>query len=201
MPAEGAFLLAYGERKLHVVAHDEPGGALRLTIDGHVVLVEKERDPSVLSTAYTGKLTRYLVDEGAHVAKGAPYAEIEVMKMLCMLTAPEAGRLSVERPAGSFVQAGDVIARMELDDPSLVERPRPFSSELGEHAPIIDDGTLGAGCGARSLSAALSGVSARLDSILDGYLDNEEEVLGQLHEALHDPSLLRAELGLSLIHI
>lgn len=39
----------------------------------------------------TGKLVRYLVEDGGHVAADAPYAEIEVMKMMMTLLTPAAG--------------------------------------------------------------------------------------------------------------
>ena len=46
-------------------------------------MLEKEKDPSVLSAPYAGKLTRYVVEDGAHLTKGDAYAEVEVRTM-CM---------------------------------------------------------------------------------------------------------------------
>ena len=56
------------------------------------------------------------------MAQGAPYAEMEVMKMLFMLTAPEAGVATLIKPANTFVETGEMIARLELDDASLVAK-------------------------------------------------------------------------------
>lgn len=39
----------------------------------------------------TGKLVRYLVEDGGHIAADAPYAEVEVMKMMMTLLAPASG--------------------------------------------------------------------------------------------------------------
>ena len=39
---------------------------------------EKERDPTVLRAPSAGKLLHYLVEDGAHVAAGDCYGEIEV---------------------------------------------------------------------------------------------------------------------------
>lgn len=41
----------------------------------------------------TGKLVRYLVPDGGHIAADAPYAEVEVMKMMMPLLAPASGAL------------------------------------------------------------------------------------------------------------
>ena len=43
------------------------------------------------------KLTRYVVDDGAHLAKGEAYAEVEVMKMLFLLNVSEAGTISLSK--------------------------------------------------------------------------------------------------------
>ena len=47
-----------------------------MTLDGKVVMLEKEKDPSILTAPYAGKLTRYLVDDGAHLRRGEPFAEV-----------------------------------------------------------------------------------------------------------------------------
>jgi len=41
----------------------------------------------------TGKLVRYLVEDSGHIAADAPYAEVEVMKMMMTLLAPASGAL------------------------------------------------------------------------------------------------------------
>jgi cell wall-associated NlpC family hydrolase len=58
----------------------------------------------------SGKLVRYLVEEGAPVAAGTPYVEVEVMKMYMTLTVPEAGRLRPAKPEGSMLEPGDLIS-------------------------------------------------------------------------------------------
>ena len=54
----------------------EPGDRIRMTLDGKVVFLEKEKDPSVLAAPYGGKLTRYLVEDGTHLDRGGAYAEV-----------------------------------------------------------------------------------------------------------------------------
>jgi len=41
----------------------------------------QEYDPTRLTTDVAGKLARCLVPDGAHLKKGEPFAEVEVMKM------------------------------------------------------------------------------------------------------------------------
>ena len=71
-------------------------------------MLEKEKDPSILTAPYAGKLTRYLVEDGAHLRRGEPFAEVEVMKMLFLLTVSEAGVISLAKGSGNVaVDAGE----------------------------------------------------------------------------------------------
>lgn len=69
----------------------------------------------------TGKLVRYLVEDGGHIAADAPYAEVEVMKMMMTLLAPASGEVAAERPdpwAQAWVQSGELAQRVcRLDVP------------------------------------------------------------------------------------
>ncbi len=81
-------------------------------------------DPSVLTAPYGGKLTKLFVEDGAHVDKGTPFAEVEVMKMLFPLHSSEAGIISLAKAPGALINAGEVLARLQLDDPALVAKAR-----------------------------------------------------------------------------
>ena len=84
----------------HAVHYElEPGDRIRMVLDGkvfamhlilncvrlftarpdlismQVVYLEKEKDPSQLVAPYGGKLTRYVVDDGTHLAKVRDRAE------------------------------------------------------------------------------------------------------------------------------
>ncbi len=63
----GSYVCTFGGVKHNFHFESEPGERTRVTLDGKVVVLEKEKDPSVLAAPYGGKLTRYLVDDGAHV--------------------------------------------------------------------------------------------------------------------------------------
>ena len=164
----------------------EPGDRIRLTLDGKVVMLEKEKDPSVLVAPYAGKLTRYVVDDGAHLAKGEAYAEVEVMKMLFMLTVSEAGVITLAKGTGNVaIDAGERLGNLVLDDPTLVAKATPFTAELGDFRPPLEM-CLGEG----RLHHQLAFLTQRVHNILDGYVDNEEEVLYRLSEILLDPCTL-----------
>ena len=45
------------------------------------------------------------------------YTHAKVMKMYIPLVAPESGKIRVVVPEGAVLQAGDVVANLELDEP------------------------------------------------------------------------------------
>ncbi|KAL6044996.1 acetyl-CoA carboxylase [Balamuthia mandrillaris] len=128
----GEGLLVLLDGKSHVVYGKEEVTGLRLTIGQRTVMFTKEHDPSTLRTATPCKLVRYLVDDGGHVKAGHAYAEVEVMKMYMPLIAKESGTIRFIKPEGSFLNAGDVLATMVLDDPSSVRTATRFSGQLPE---------------------------------------------------------------------
>ena len=94
----------------HVAYTHIDATGFRLELDGATFLFETEYDPTRLRAEMAGKLARWLVDDGAKVAKGAAYAEVEVMKMFLSLRAPESGTLRVKLSEGTVLNAGDLIA-------------------------------------------------------------------------------------------
>ena len=135
LPDGGLLVVLLGLGRSHVAyATDGPGG-LRLVLDGATCLFESEADPTTLRAAMSGKLVRYLVEDGAAVAAGAPYAECEVMKMYMPLLVQEAGVLSWGKPEGSTLEPGDVVATVALDDPSKVRRVERFAGRLPAPPP------------------------------------------------------------------
>lgn len=99
----------------------------RVVIGNLTCVFEKENDPTILRSPSTGKLVQYLVEDGQHVEAGQSYAEIEVMKMIMSLTSQESGTVSLAKRPGAVLEAGAILARLELDDPSLVKRAELFS--------------------------------------------------------------------------
>ena len=87
-------------------------------------------DPSELRTDVTGKVVRYLQDNGAPVEAGEPYVEVEAMKMIMPIKASESGKITHSLSAGSVISAGDLLASLELKDPSKVKKIVTFEGDL-----------------------------------------------------------------------
>lgn len=88
-------------------------------------------DPSELRTDVTGKVVRYLQDNGGNVDAGEPYVEVEAMKMIMPIKASESGKITHTLSPGSVINAGDLVASLELKDPSKVKKILTFEGKLG----------------------------------------------------------------------
>ena len=65
-----------------------------MVLDGVTILLPTVYDPSELRTDVTGKIVRYLQEDGAEIQAGAPYVEVEAMKMIMPLKATESGSVT-----------------------------------------------------------------------------------------------------------
>eukprot|EP01083_Nonionella_stella_P225808 802487_1 len=179
----GGFLLSL-DGKSHVVYGLNTAAGLRLILDGHTCLFTNEYDPSSLRTTMPGKLVRYVVSDGDHLEKGQNYAEVEVMKIYIPLVCPEAGRISKIAAPGSLLQAGDIVASLELDEIECVQKASDFAGTFPALSPPYR-------LGLKSLSL-LSAALAELRSVLDGYSIGARRIqaaVAQTMKALRDPLL------------
>jgi len=78
----------------------------------------------------TGKVVRYLQDNGAEVAQGEPYVEVEAMKMIMPIKSSESGKITHNLSPGSVISAGDLLATLELKDLSKVKKIGTFEGTL-----------------------------------------------------------------------
>eukprot|EP01135_Chromosphaera_perkinsii_P003334 Nk52_evm34s240 gene=Nk52_evmTU34s240 len=129
--SDGALLMLFNGRSYATYMKEE-ASSYRVTIDGKTAVFEKEVDPTRITSASPGKLTRYLVEDGEHIEKGQAFAEIEVMKMYMTLQATESGILTHTCREGGVVAPGDLLGTLVLDDPSRVQRPTPFTGKFPE---------------------------------------------------------------------
>ena len=83
-----------------------------------------------MRTDVTGKVVRYLQDNGGDVAAGQPYVEVEAMKMIMPIKASESGKITHTLSPGSVISAGDLMATLELKDPSKVKKIGTFDGIL-----------------------------------------------------------------------
>ncbi len=127
--ADGGLLVLLSG-KSHSVYWKEEVGATRVSVDGKTCLLEQENDPTQLRTPSPGKLVRFLVENGDHIGKGQPFAEVEVMKMYMPLIAQEAGMVNLIKQPGATLEAGDILGVLALDDPSKVKSAQNFTGLL-----------------------------------------------------------------------
>lgn len=165
----------------HVIYAEEEAAGTRLLIDGRTCLLQNDHDPSKLIAETPCKLLRYLVVDGSHIDADTPYAEVEVMKMCMPLLSPASGLIHFKMSEGQAMQAGDFIARLDLDDPSAVRKAEPFHGNF----PVLGPPTAISGKVHQRCAASLN--AARM--ILAGYEHNIDEVVQNLLNCLDSPEL------------
>ncbi|KAJ8957940.1 hypothetical protein NQ318_001938 [Aromia moschata] len=152
-PSDGASFTTYMKEEVD---------RYRIVIGNQTCVFEKENDPTILRSPSAGKLIGCIVEDGGHVSKGQAFAEIEVMKMVMTLTASESGIVTYVKRPGAVLDAGAVIATLELDDPTLVTRAVPYKGpfpELDVSQPVVPE----------KLSHVHNGYRAVLENTLGGY--------------------------------
>jgi len=157
--ADGSLFVSYGNENHQLYAKEEPLG-LRMILDGQTVLLPTIYDPSELRSDITGKLVRYLVEDGAQVEAGQAFAEAEAMKMLITVKAGESGMLKHELQPGSIISQGDLLASLALKDPSKVKKIGNFDGSLDYDKTVGKEST--------TLQAFTSSRAA-LELVIDGY--------------------------------
>ncbi|KAG2709256.1 hypothetical protein I3843_05G209100 [Carya illinoinensis] len=165
----------------HVIYAEEEAAGTRLLIDGRTCLLQNDHDPSKLVAETPCKLLRYLVVDGSHIDADTPYAEVEVMKMCMPLLSPASGVIHFKMSEGQAMQAGELIARLDLDDPSAVRKTEPFHGSF----PILGPPTAISGKVHQRCAASLN--TAQM--ILAGYEHNIDEVVQNLLNCLDSPEL------------
>ncbi|XP_012233203.1 acetyl-CoA carboxylase isoform X2 [Linepithema humile] len=164
----------------------------RIVIGNQTCIFEKDNDPSLLRSPSAGKLINFLVEDGGHVGAGQAYAEIEVMKMVMTVTASEAGSVFYVKRPGAILEAGTMIAHLELDDPSLVTKAQEYTGQFP--APV-----------APAVPEKLNHLHAKyrnaLENTLAGYclpdlyhLPRLRELIEKFMCSLRDPNLPLLEL-------
>ncbi|KAJ9167051.1 hypothetical protein P3X46_021733 [Hevea brasiliensis] len=165
----------------HVIYAEEEAAGTRLLIDGRTCLLQNDHDPSKLVAETPCKLLRYLVSDGSHIEADNPYAEVEVMKMCMPLLSPASGVIQFKLSEGQAMQAGELIARLDLDDPSAVRKAELFHGSF----PVLGPPTAISGKVHQKCAASLN--AARM--ILAGYDHNIDEVVQNLLNCLDSPEL------------
>ncbi|KAJ7416156.1 Acetyl-CoA carboxylase [Willisornis vidua] len=205
---DGGLLLSYDGCSYTTYMKEEID-RYRITIGNKTCTFEKEKDPTVLRSPSAGKLLQYLVEDGGHVDKGKVFAEIEpvgaavsvtvspvpaqVMKIIMTLTVEEAGRVRYIKRPGALLEAGCIIARLQLDDPTKVHSAQPFTGSLPAQQTLPITG--------EKQHQVLRNVLDNLTNVMNGYCLPEpyfkakvKEWVAQLMTTLRDPALPLLEL-------
>ena len=119
-----------GSEALQLFGQEEALG-LRMKINGVTVMIPTVYNPSEMRSDVTGKIVRFLQQDGEVVEKDKPYVEVEAMKMIMAIKATESGVISHNLSPGSILSAGDLIASLKLKDPSKVKQISTFRERLG----------------------------------------------------------------------
>ncbi|XP_063060931.1 acetyl-CoA carboxylase-like isoform X2 [Engraulis encrasicolus] len=190
--SDGGLLLSY-DGSSYTTYMKEEVDRYRITIDNKTCVFEKENDPTLLRSPSAGKLIKYMVDDGGHVNAGQCYAEIEVMKMVMSLNSSEPGHIYYVKRAGAVLEPGCIIARLQLDDPSRIQRAELVTGNL----PQIQSATLLG----EKLHRRFHHTLDHLSNIMNGYCPPEpffsirlREWVDRLMRMLRDPSLPLLEL-------
>mmetsp|Transcript_13003 Transcript_13003/g.28230 ORF Transcript_13003/g.28230 Transcript_13003/m.28230 type:complete len:2095 (-) Transcript_13003:158-6442(-) len=165
LTAEGALLATFGGETHRILGMDEPLG-LRLSLDGNTILMPTIFDPSELVSDVTGKVVRYLQDNGAPVEAGQPFVEVEAMKMIMPIKATESGKITHNLSPGSVISAGDLLASLELKDPSKVKKIGTFEGSLDIAASSIEMDAQ------KSVSNVLAGFRLDAEAVAQQALDS-----------------------------
>ncbi|KAK4742079.1 hypothetical protein SAY87_000080 [Trapa incisa] len=165
----------------HIIYAEEEAAGTRLLIDGKTCLLQNDHDPSKLVAETPCKLLRYLIPDGSYIDADTPYVEVEVMKMCMPLLSPASGIVHFEMSEGQAMTAGELIARLDLDDPSAVRKAEPFHGSF----PALGSPTAVSGKVHQRCAVSLN--AARM--ILAGYEHNIDEVVQKLPACLDSPEL------------
>ncbi|KAF7492692.1 hypothetical protein SSS_08750 [Sarcoptes scabiei] len=187
----------------------------RVVIGNQTCVFEKENDPTILRSPSTGKLLQFLIEDGTHVTSGQAYAEIEVMKMVMTLTTAESGILQHVKRSGAVLEAGAILARLELDDPSRVNRAELYTKgfDILDEENESDSGVSGASSASSTidthgfpmvetkLNVTFQQAKTHLGNILSGYILSEpyfsnfmSHYVETFMDCLRDPRLPLLEL-------
>jgi len=191
--SDGTLLAIFGGATHQLLGLEEPLG-LRLVLDGTTVLLPTVFDPSELRTDVTGKVVRFLQQDGGDVEKGKPFAEVEAMKMVMPLLATESGRISHAVSPGSIIEAGDLLASLELRDPGKAKKIVAFQGAFDygcpEWSPAEDAAAVGSTAGERFTRAL-----AACGLILEGFEGDAESAVQAMLAAVADPALNGSTFG------
>ncbi|KAF1749071.1 hypothetical protein GCK72_025538 [Caenorhabditis remanei] len=116
---------------------EEDKDIYKLKISNNIIIFEKDNDPSVLKSPYTGKFLGYKKEEGEFVDVGEIFATVESMKLVFNVEVKKSpGRLQYVAHEGEAINPGSVIGRLVGLENSDMYRPQQFEGTFPEWTPV-----------------------------------------------------------------
>ena len=128
--SDGGLLIIFNENSRHCHLMPSVGTGWKLIVDGGMHFLELEKDPTRVLAPSNLKIIQYLVKDKSSIKAGTPFVECEVMKMIFPLVCEVDGVITFPNPAGTILEAGELLASIILEDPSSVKKATPFSGEF-----------------------------------------------------------------------
>jgi len=198
--SDGGYMIQIGgeSRIAYLTTKGDAANGMRLNISGANVSFSPDYDPTSLRTDVAGKLVKKLVEDGAKLAKGQAYAEIEVMKMFMPLKVDEAGTITWAANEGAALTPGFLLGNLELENPDNVASVTVHEGALdvpgwkkpGEEFEVLARPQL-----------VLRDAIARMESGMAGYEMGEsllQKVMDSVRVAIADPLLAVYEIDENL---
>ncbi|KAI9152520.1 acetyl-coenzyme-A carboxylase [Blastocladiella emersonii ATCC 22665] len=146
----------------------------RLSINGRTAVLDQKTEPTQLRSPSPGKLVRWLIPDAGHVDAGQAFAKIEVMRMIMLLVATNAGTLAPGRKQpGSPIAAGEILVVLELDDVSQV-KPAEVCAEPFLFLIARSTSSVSFLLAATAASAASAVVVGKANKAHQGHLDLQQ---------------------------
>lgn len=105
---DGSFMVSFCNFKFSV-QFNLNNGYFYLIVNGSSYLIEFQNDPSSIKSPSSGRLIKFLVEDGEEVGIDTAIAEVEVMKMYSTVYSKASGIISLKRHPGSTLLPGDLI--------------------------------------------------------------------------------------------
>uniref|UniRef100_A0A1I7WUC5 Acetyl-CoA carboxylase n=1 Tax=Heterorhabditis bacteriophora TaxID=37862 RepID=A0A1I7WUC5_HETBA len=136
---DGSLLVTHRERS-YTCNLEETSDKFKVTIGRSIVIFEKDNDPTILKSPYTGKLLSYKKPNREWVAVGAVYASVESMKLVFNVEVKKApGRLEHVAKEGDLLYPGSVIARLVDQKDSEKYKPKPYLEPFTEWSEATEN--------------------------------------------------------------
>ncbi|KAJ1348739.1 hypothetical protein KIN20_004112 [Parelaphostrongylus tenuis] len=135
---DGSLLVTHQERS-YTCNLEETSDKFKVTIGRSIVVFEKDNDPTILKSPYTGKLLAYKKANREWVGVGSVYASVESMKLVFNVEVKKApGRLEHVAKEGDLLYPGSVIARLVDQKDGEKYKPKPFLETFPEWAEFSE---------------------------------------------------------------